>query len=95
MEFSTLLDRARSTISTDQLLRNQLLWMLLLRSILYTLLLAISYIFQSSHFDIIVLPSNLLILLAPGSLPDNHFLSFSADDLSGKPAKFRFYPDPH
>ncbi len=63
MDFSTLLDRARSTISTDQLLRNQLLWMLLLRTILYTLLLAISYIFQGAEFDIIVLPANLLILL--------------------------------
>jgi two-component system sensor histidine kinase PilS (NtrC family) len=63
MDFSTLLDRSRNTISIDQLLRNQLLWMLLLRVILYTLLLVISYIFQSSQFDIIVLPSNLLILL--------------------------------
>ena len=63
MNFTTLLDRARNTISTEQLLRNQLLWMLFLRIVLYTLLLAISYIFQSSQFDVIVLPANLLILL--------------------------------
>ena len=63
MDFLTLLDRAKNTINTDQLLRNQLLWLLLLRIILYTLLLAISYIFQSPAFDVIVLPSNLLILL--------------------------------
>jgi two-component system sensor histidine kinase PilS (NtrC family) len=63
MDFSTLLERARGTINTDQLLRNQLLWMLLLRIILYTLLLAVSYVFQGSEFDVIVLPSNLLILL--------------------------------
>jgi two-component system sensor histidine kinase PilS (NtrC family) len=63
MDFLTLLDRARNTINTDQLLRNQLLWLFLLRMILYTLLLAISYIFQSSAFDVIVLPSHLLILL--------------------------------
>lgn len=63
MDFSTLLDKARNTISTDQLLRNQLLWMLLLRIILYTLLLAINFIFQSSEFEVIVLPSNVLILL--------------------------------
>jgi two-component system sensor histidine kinase PilS (NtrC family) len=63
MDFSTLLERARNTINTDQLLRNQLLWMLLLRIILYTLLLAVSYVFQGSEFDVIVLPSNLLILL--------------------------------
>ena len=63
MDFSTLLERTRISISTDQLLRNQLLWMLFLRCILYTLLLAINYFFRSSNFDIIVLPSNLLILL--------------------------------
>ncbi len=63
MDFSTLLERARNRISTEQLLRNQLLWMLLLRSILYTLLLAVNYIFRSSKFDVIVLPPNLLILL--------------------------------
>ncbi len=63
MDFSTLLDRARNTVSTDQLLRNQLLWMLLLRIILYTLLLAVSYFFSNAQIDIIVLPANLFILL--------------------------------
>jgi two-component system sensor histidine kinase PilS (NtrC family) len=37
--------------------------MLLLRVILYTLLLSISFIFQSKQFDVIVLPSNVLLLL--------------------------------
>lgn len=63
MDFSILFDRARNTISTAQLQRHQLLWMLLLRTILYTLLLALSYIFQGSEFDIIVVPANLFILL--------------------------------
>ncbi len=63
MDFSILLDRARNTISTNQLQRHQLLWMLLLRTILYTLLLVVSYIFQGSEFDIIVVPANLFILL--------------------------------
>ncbi len=63
MEFSPLTNKAGDTITIDQLLKNQLLWMLLLRSILYTLLLALSYIFRSSQFDIIKLPANLLILL--------------------------------
>ncbi len=63
MDFSTLLDRAKNTINTDQLLRNQLLWMLLLRIILYTLLLAVSYVFSSTQIDVIVLPSNVFILL--------------------------------
>ncbi len=63
MDFSTLLDRARNTVNTDQLLRNQLLWMLLLRIILYTLLLALSYFFSNTQIDIIVLPSNVFIIL--------------------------------
>ena len=63
MDFSTLLNRAKNVISTDQLLRNQLLWMLLLRIILYTLLLAVSYFFSNTQIDIIVLPANLFILL--------------------------------
>lgn len=63
MEFSTIINRARNTITTDELLRNQLLWMLLLRIVLYTLLLALSYLFRDSQFDIIKLSLNLLTLL--------------------------------
>lgn len=63
MDLSTLLGRTRNTISIDQLLRTQLLWMLLLRIVLYTLLLAITYIFRGAELEIIVLPSHLLILL--------------------------------
>ena len=37
--------------------------MMLLRIVLYTLLLGISFIFQGERFDVILLPSNLLILL--------------------------------
>ncbi len=63
MDVSTLLDRARNTVTADQLLRNQLLWMLLLRIILYTLLLAVSYIFKSSDLNVLVLPESLFTLL--------------------------------
>ncbi len=63
MNNSNLLVHARTTISIDKALRTQLLWMLLLRTVLYTLLLAISYVFQGPEFDAIVLPANLLILL--------------------------------
>lgn len=63
MDFSTLLERAKSTISTDQLLRHQLQWMMLLRTILYTALLAVSYFLHSAQVEVLVLPSNLLILL--------------------------------
>lgn len=63
MDLSSLIGRARTTISVSQILRNQLLWMLLLRVVLYTLLLTINYIFRGEQFDVIVLPTNLLILL--------------------------------
>jgi two-component system sensor histidine kinase PilS (NtrC family) len=63
MDFSSLVNRTRSAITIDELLRNQLLWMLLLRIILYTLILALSYIFRGSQIDIIKLPANLLLLL--------------------------------
>ncbi len=51
-----------STTDVDNLLRNQLFWLLSLRVILYTLLLAINYVFQDSRFDITIVPSNLLFL---------------------------------
>lgn len=63
MDLKSLTDRAQQTINIDQNLRTRLLWMLLLRVILYTLLLGISFIFQGEQFDVIVLPSNLLVLL--------------------------------
>ena len=63
MDFSSFLGRARKTVSIDQMLRNQLLWMLLLRGVLYTLLLTINSIFRDRQFDVIVLPDNLLVLL--------------------------------
>ncbi|EKD37545.1 MAG: hypothetical protein ACD_75C01094G0009 [uncultured bacterium] len=63
MDLSSFIGRARTTVSINQILRNQLLWMLLLRVVLYTLLLTINYIFRGAQFDVIVLPANLLILL--------------------------------
>jgi len=63
MELANFLGRAKNTISVDQLLRNQLMWMLLLRIILYTLLLSLSYIFRDAHFGVYILPANLLFLL--------------------------------
>jgi len=63
MNLRSLTKRAQQTINIDQDLRSRLLWMLLQRVILYTLLLSISFIFQSKQFDVIVLPSNVLLLL--------------------------------
>ncbi len=47
----------------DHILRQQLLWMLLLRIILYTLLLGITYALSELEFGIIILPNSVLILL--------------------------------
>ncbi len=47
----------------DHILRQQLLWMLLLRIILYTLLLGITYVLSELEFGIIILPNSVLILL--------------------------------
>jgi len=49
--------------SVDQILRQQLLWMLLLRIVLYTLLLGITYILSELKIGIIILPNSVLILL--------------------------------
>ncbi|MBM9605872.1 two-component system sensor histidine kinase NtrB [Desulfopila inferna] len=46
-----------------QILRQQLLWMLLLRIVLYTLLLGVTYILSDLHFSVIILPNSVLILL--------------------------------
>ncbi len=62
MIFPKIVDRARNTVSIDQMFRNQLLWMLALRITLYTLLLALSYILRSNTFDLVLVPSNLLVL---------------------------------
>ncbi len=50
-------------ITTSKILHHQLLWMLTLRVILYTLLLGISFFLGDSNLEIIKLPINILILL--------------------------------
>ncbi len=48
--------------SSDSVLKQQLLWMLLLRVILYTLLLGVNFLLQDDKFEVITLPPNLMIL---------------------------------
>lgn len=62
MKFKSLLDRT-STTTVNQILRTQLLWMMLLRVILYTLLFALSVIFGGASLDVILMPSELMTLL--------------------------------
>ncbi len=47
----------------EKILRQQLLWMLLLRVVLYTSLLAITFFFGDAKYGLIALPSSVLILL--------------------------------
>lgn len=62
MDIRAFMDRARQLGSVEKFLRQQLLWMLLLRIVLYTLLMGLSVLFQNTRFEVIVLPRNLLIL---------------------------------
>ncbi len=62
MDFRSLIDRVRQTGNIEQILRQQLLWMLLLRILFYTLLTGLGNLFQNTRFEVIGLPKNLLIL---------------------------------
>ena len=63
MFFQNLINKARSTTKTKHHLRNQLLSMLMLRIVLYTLILLMSVVFHGSQFQFISVPPNLLLFL--------------------------------
>lgn len=63
MNFPTLRKRSSQQGAVDQILQDQLLWMLLLRVILYTLLSIVSYFFGGISFDMILMPRALMIFL--------------------------------
>ena len=63
MRFISFLSPATEVSDIDRILRHQVQWMLLLRVILYTLLLAVIFFLGSPGFEIIMLPRYLLILL--------------------------------
>ena len=90
MDLKSLTDRAHQTINIDQNLRTRLLWILLLRVVLYTLLLGISFIFRGKQFDIIVLPSNLLSLLLLSIYLITIFCAFFLLIFQGNLRKFGF-----
>ena len=62
-DLKSLAGKSIQVDSVNQILRTQLLWMLLLRVILYTFLLGISLVFQGDQFDVITIPQNILTLL--------------------------------
>jgi len=63
MDLYSLTRRTGHTESVNHILRRQVLWVLLLRIILYTLLLGASFILQGKQLDIIVPPSGIFVLL--------------------------------
>ncbi len=62
MKFLSLFNLSRGTDSFGELMKQQLLWLLLLRVVLYTLLLLISLLLMDERFDVITMPPSLLIL---------------------------------
>jgi two-component system sensor histidine kinase PilS (NtrC family) len=60
---SLLFPKTSKTYEIDSILRQQLLWLLMLRIVLYTLLMGITYFLGEFKFGIIVLPRSALILL--------------------------------
>lgn len=63
MNFHTLFARSHRLNTVDQILRNQILWMLLLRIVLYTLLLGLNYVFNKTSLDLILIPKEVMIVL--------------------------------
>jgi two-component system, NtrC family, sensor histidine kinase PilS len=63
MQFRKFYSLSGGFIARDDILKHQLLWMLLLRVVLYTLLLGITFFLGTSNNDIITLPTYILTLL--------------------------------
>ncbi len=63
MQFQPLFSLTGEGGTGEDTLRHQLLWMLLLRVILYTLLLGITFLLGNANLEIITLPKNIFILL--------------------------------
>ncbi len=60
---SLLFPESPKTYEIDRILRQQLLWLLMLRIVLYTLLMGITYFLSEFKFGVIVLPRSALILI--------------------------------
>ena len=63
MKLSALFPQSQQIPAVDQILRHQLLWMLLLRTILYTLLLGLNYTFHKTSLDLVLIPSDVMVFL--------------------------------
>lgn len=90
MNFAEIIDRALQASSSNQILRHQLLWMLLLRVVLYILLMAVSLIFRSPRLDIILVPIDLFVLLMLLVFLSTIFSAFFLLIHRGNPRNFGF-----
>jgi two-component system, NtrC family, sensor histidine kinase PilS len=90
VNLAEILDRALQASSSNQILRHQLLWMLLLRVVLYILLMAVSLIFRSPRLDIILVPIDLFVLLMLLVFLSTIFSAFFLLVYSGNPRSFGF-----
>jgi two-component system, NtrC family, sensor histidine kinase PilS len=90
VNFAEIIDRALQASSSNQILRHQLLWMLLLRVVLYILLMAVSLIFRSPRLDIILVPIDLFVLLMLLVFLSTIFSAFFLLVHRGNPRNFGF-----
>lgn len=90
MNLADIIDRAHQASSSNQILRHQLLWMLLLRVVLYILLMAVSLIFRSPRLDIILVPIDLFVLLMLLVFLSTIFSAFFLLIHRGNPRNFGF-----
>jgi two-component system, NtrC family, sensor histidine kinase PilS len=90
VNLAEIIDRALQASSSNQILRHQLLWMLLLRVVLYILLMAISLIFRSPRLDIILVPIDLFVLLMLLVFLSTIFSAFFLLVYRGSPRNFGF-----
>lgn len=90
MTLAALIDRARLVAGNSQILRHQLLWMMVLRIVLYTLLMTVSSIFRAPQFDVILVPANFFVLLLLLVFLTTIFSAFYLLVDTGHPRKFGF-----
>ena len=91
MDLNLLTGRSGHTSSADNVLRTHLLWMLLVRVILYTVLLGLSYILQEKQFDGIFLPSKIVFLHLLVIYLVTIFSAITLPAFSGNLHKFAFF----
>ncbi len=91
MNLLALFRTNRGIQSVEDLMRQQLLWQLLLRIVLYTLLLFISLLLMDERFDVITMPPSLLILFTLGIYLTTVATAFFLIHTHGEFRRFGFF----